>query len=284
VLRLEGAREAAMGAASAVPALNPPDWDDDGALGDLLRAADATRRARRLRAARAALDEAGAPLGRGPGHPVQDALLGALGERDVGYEAALQELERLQAGVAALRRRQDLLRRLDAGEAQLAGLLTSAPLDPAWDRRLAELSEAWRWSQADAWLEAQADPRLVSRLERDLDDARQRIERATRRLAAELAWARCLGRLSESERVHLETWEEAVRKIGRGTGSTRPAGGTGPGRRCRAAGAPSRPGSCPSSRSPRRWTWPRRPSTSPSWTRPASPARRPSSSSTWPAR
>src|SRR4029077_18888206 len=59
---------------------------------------------------------------------------------------------------------------------------------------------------------------LSARLERDLDDARQRIERATRGLAGELAWAHCLDRLSERERAHLQTWEEAVRKIGKGTG------------------------------------------------------------------
>src|SRR5438128_5731630 len=80
------------------------------------------------------------------------------------------------------------------------------------------LPQGWTWTRADAWLAAQADPTLAGRLERNLEEARQRIERATRTLAAELAWAHCLGRLSESERVHLETWEEAVRKIGKGTG------------------------------------------------------------------
>src|SRR5262249_56077356 len=36
--------------------------------------------------------------------------------------------------------------------------------------------------------------------------------------AAEVAWRHCLDRLAERERAHLETGEEAVRKIGKGTG------------------------------------------------------------------
>jgi very-short-patch-repair endonuclease len=219
VLRLDEAREAAVRAAASVPGLAPPDWEDDVALGELLQAAEGTRRSRRLQVVQRALADGEAPLRQLADNPVQRALLGALEARDVrAYEVAYGELKRLEAGKAALRRRDELMGRLRAGASQLAGRLAASPLEQTWDHRLPVLSRAWSWSAADAWLAAQADPTLVSRLERDLDDARGRIERATRLLAAELAWAHCLSRLSESERVHLETWEEAVRKIGKGTG------------------------------------------------------------------
>src|SRR3989442_10805438 len=71
---------------------------------------------------------------------------------------------------------------------------------------------------AVAGLRGTAGPRMVSGRGRGRANARQRIERAPRALAAELAWAHCLNRLSERERAHLQTWEEAVRKIGKGTG------------------------------------------------------------------
>src|SRR5439155_23337982 len=108
VLRLDHARDAALRAVSLVPGLSPPDWEDDQALGEVLQAAEAARRSRRLRAARRALDEAGAPLRRASDHPVQRALQAALGARDVhGYEAAYRELEMLDVTRAALSRRQE---------------------------------------------------------------------------------------------------------------------------------------------------------------------------------
>jgi hypothetical protein len=66
VLRLEQAREAAARSAALVPGLAPPDWEDDVALGELLQSAEASTRARRLRAAQRALDDAQAPRGEGP--------------------------------------------------------------------------------------------------------------------------------------------------------------------------------------------------------------------------
>jgi len=219
VLRLERVRDAAAHAAAAVPGLAAPDWEDDGALGALLLALDGARRDRQLRMARKGLAAAVAPLRPGSTHPVVQALRAAVAERDRrGYEAAYRSLQRLDARRAALERRRDLLRRLAAAAPRLAGEVLDAPLDPAWDARLGAMASAWDWARADAWLAAHTDPTLALRLERDLDDARQRIERATRALAAELAWSHCLSRLTEAERAHLEAWEEAVRKIGKGTG------------------------------------------------------------------
>jgi REase_MTES_1575/AAA domain len=221
-LGLEAGREAAAGAVAAVPGLAVPDWEDDAALTHLLQAVDSARRERRLRAARRALAGAEAALGAGS-HPVAGQLRAAVEVRDqLAYEAAYASLVGLDANRAALARRRELQDRLAAAAPGLAGLVAASRSDPEWDARLPALSAAWAWARTDAWLARQADPAAVARLERDLDDVRQRIERATRSLAAELAWAHCLGRLTESERAHLETWEEAVRKIGKGTGKHAP--------------------------------------------------------------
>jgi hypothetical protein len=219
VLRLEQAREAAARAAAAVPGLPAPDWEDDGALGGLIQAVEAARRQRRLRAGRRALTDAAAPVPEGSIHPAARELRAAVRAGDArGYEAAFRALERLDARRAALTRRQALLQRLGAAAPRLAAAVADHPGDAAWDVRLPALSAAWDWARADAWLAVQSDPTQVARLERDLDDARLRIERSTRALAAELAWSHCLDRLTERERAHLQAWEEAVRKIGKGTG------------------------------------------------------------------
>ncbi|HEY4025976.1 MAG TPA: AAA domain-containing protein, partial [Candidatus Dormibacteraeota bacterium] len=217
VLRLEEATAAAVEAAAAVPGLATPAWEDDAALGDLLRAVEGARYERRLEGLRARLD--GVRAAAGGRHAAETALRAAVAGRDaLAYALARTNLERLAVRRGALLRRRDLAERLSVAAPRLASRLVATMSDPAWDRRLDAFTAAWNWARADAWLAAQADPTQHSRHERDLDDARQRIERATRALAAELAWAHCLDRLSERERAHLQTWEEAVRKIGRGTG------------------------------------------------------------------
>ena len=217
VLGLEEATTAALHCVASVPALVAPPWEDDAALAELLRRIEGIRRERRLQAARARLDEVLAAVG--SGHPAEAALRSAIADRDaLTYAIQHSALERLAARRGELRRRRDLSERLRMAAPRLAARLAATAPDPAWDGRLRAFSAAWEWARADAWLASQADPTLVSRLERDLDDTRQRIERATRGLAAELAWRHCLDRLSERERAHLETWEEAVRKIGKGTG------------------------------------------------------------------
>ena len=219
VLRLEQATGAAGRAVAAVPGLPMPAWEDDAALAELALACEALARERRGRSARRWLEDLEGALRPCLDHPAVAALHAAAWERDeAAYGNAYRSLEELSARRRALRRRDQLLERLEAALPGLGPQLAGTSADPAWGARLGALSEAWDWASADAWLVERSDPGVASRLERDLDDARQRIERATRGLVVELAWSHCLARLSESERAHLETWEEAVRKIGKGTG------------------------------------------------------------------
>jgi hypothetical protein len=217
VLRLEDAMAAASVAAAAVPGLAVPAWEDDAGLSELLVAVGGAGRERRVQALRDRMDDLLAATG--TGLPAEQTLRAAIADRDaLAYAVQRAHLDRLAARRAELLRRRGLTERLRAAAPRLAARLAATVSDPVWDVRLSAFAAAWNWARADAWLTAQADPTLTARLERDLDDARQRIERATRKLAAELAWAHCLNRLSERERAHLQTWEEAVRKIGRGTG------------------------------------------------------------------
>ena len=217
VLGLEEATGAALRAAASVPGLAAPPWEDDAALAELLQRVEGVRRERRLQAARARLADVLAEVG--SSHPAETAMRAAVADRDtIAYALQRSTLERLAIRRDALRRRRELGERLRMAAPRLASRLAATTEDPAWDGKLRAFTGAWEWARADAWLAANTDPTVVSRLERDLDEARQRIERATRWLAAELAWRHCLDRLSERERAHLESWEEAVRKIGKGTG------------------------------------------------------------------
>lgn len=149
---------------------------------------------------------------------VRTALEAALrGDAD-DYARALAAL----AGRAELAegvRQADLrLDRLRAGAPRLAAALERDPQDEAWPARLAAMSAAWDFRRDEAWFADQNDPAAVDHLERRLDAAEQRRERATAQLAAARAWHHALTRMSSHESQNLAAFARKVQQIGKGTG------------------------------------------------------------------
>src|SRR5579884_1130932 len=209
VLDLEPRLRTAEQAAGWIPALETPVWHDMDALRNLLNAVEASH----WDAAWAEVSARYAPTERvleavslkPTPHPLVETMREAVRTRSPQrYGLTYGALEQLE-----------LLRERAPG---LAERLERQPEDPEWDARLGELQAAWHWVQADHWLQGVTHPVEVGRLQRSLDDARHEIGLATRRLATELAWYHCLARLTEHERMHLMAWENAVRRIGKGTG------------------------------------------------------------------
>ncbi len=227
VLDLEPRLRTAEQAAGWIPALETPVWHDMDALRNLLNAVEASH----WDAAWAEVSARYAPTERvleavslkpNP-HPLVETMREAVRTRSpqrygLTY-GALEQLELLRQRKA---RRDELLQRLRERAPRLAERLEQQPEDPEWDARLGQLQAAWHWVQADHWLQGVTHPVEVGRLQRSLDDARYEISLATRRLATELAWYHCLARLTEHERMHLVAWENAVRRIGKGTGRQAP--------------------------------------------------------------
>jgi AAA domain len=226
VLLLESRLRSALAAAAAIPDMPGQGWNDPAAVSGLVGAAAAAHRDAAWADAAARFAEMEAVLravgGSGQVHGAVDAMLDALVSRDAPlYRDAYSALE-VVAQRGERRRRRDVLLALlhEAAPGVATSLLADRGLQ---DARLASLHAAWDWVRASAWLRRLADPAELRRLERELDTARQEIERQTRALAAELAWAQTMGRLTESERQHLVAWEKAVQRIGKGTGKTAPA-------------------------------------------------------------
>jgi transcription elongation GreA/GreB family factor/very-short-patch-repair endonuclease len=226
VLMLEPRLEAAIDASVAIPGLPVQDWHDPAAVSDLVGAAAAAHRDAAWADATAQLAWLERTLRAtgdgGNGHVAVDAMLDALLGRDARlYDDAYSALAAVTGRQGHRRRRDVLLARLrQTAPDVVVTLLANHELQ---ETRLANLHAAWNWARADDWLRRLADPGELRRLERELDAARQEIERVTRNLAAELAWAKTMSRLTESERQHLVAWETAVRRIGKGTGKTAPA-------------------------------------------------------------
>ncbi|GAB1340244.1 very short patch repair endonuclease [Streptomyces sp. E-15] len=147
------------------------------------------------------------------------ALVQALRDQDV--EAYAQALE----GLAAAHRREhrtrrcaELLSALRAGHPLLAGRLLGTVDDRAWEKRLGSLERAWAWAKASQFLERHRTPGLEHKLEGDLSEHEDRLERVTGELAAACGRLRCLERMTQEQRSALQAYRTHMVSLGKGKG------------------------------------------------------------------
>jgi hypothetical protein len=100
----------------------------------------------------------------------------------------------------------------------LAVDLRESYTDPEWDSRLAEVTDAWNWVCADAWLHQITDPEAEKLLDRRIKQCRKESSLALSSLAAELAWKHCMNSMTEGHFQGLMAWRKAMEKLGKGTG------------------------------------------------------------------
>ena len=147
------------------------------------------------------------------------ALVQALRDQDVeAYAEALEALAAAHRREHRARRCTELLGALRAGHSPLAGRLVDSPNDPGWEERLDSLERAWAWAKASQFLEKQRTPGLERKLEGDLSEHEDRLEKITGELAA--AWGRlhCLERMTQKQRSALQAYRTHMASLGKGKG------------------------------------------------------------------
>ena len=100
--------------------------------------------------------------------------------------------------------------------------LRADPNDTKWIDRLNILEEAWAWSRAQSWLQDFLYAEDMPSLERRIKQIENEIRDAIAQLSAVLAWKFFFKRLGESHRRHLMAWQQAINKLGKGTGKYAP--------------------------------------------------------------
>ena len=160
-----------------------------------------------------------AALARPHAAPSVDAALRALDDWDAeAYAAAARQLE-------SVRQANELLTELDTVRAavtlshpSLVAMIEADPDNPAWPERLTRFTDAWNWSVWDAEINELADPTGERRLLAGVDQAERDEREALCDLAASLAWDSCLSRVNPADRLNLNGYVKAVKRIGKGTG------------------------------------------------------------------
>ncbi|ULH16662.1 AAA domain-containing protein [Deinococcus sp. KNUC1210] len=223
LLKLTDPLSAAQDAVRAVAGLPEPQWWDDAEVSALLSAARAAGTAQAAALQRRLLETL-VPgleglLAAGNAHPVVQRLSNAIQQRHTdAYGLALLHARTLLARRDELSHRDLLMGRLRQGAPALGDELARTPADPVWDTRLAHLETAWRWMRAEAYLEELANPDAETEKRTRLTDCRQEIRNTLKELATQRAWQSTLDRLTFAEQQALVRWEQAIKRLGKGTG------------------------------------------------------------------
>lgn len=138
------------------------------------------------------------------------------------YEHACASLAETRAAAQARQAYQDAYATVDEAHPTLARAIAETYDDTVWDERLPELEKAWAWSAWNTRLAELTDPEAEDRCRAKLSEADSEIRTTMRRLAAALAWDSCLRRLTQGQEVALRSYQQSVRKIGKGTGKYAP--------------------------------------------------------------
>lgn len=209
------------------PGTSEPDWSDPDSLHRISEALAAFEAAQQYEAARDQIDrvieELNTQRRSGKLDPVVEELQVAVTERNPStYTTARQRAADNLELVAQLDRRLTLLNALVAGAPELAAMLTAMPSNTVWDERTAAFERAWNWSRARAWVTRLAAPDSEQQHRLAFDATKQALSHTLEKLAAEKAWAHCFDHMTDSERQHLRAWQQAMRRIGKGTGKYAP--------------------------------------------------------------
>ncbi|MFE1411847.1 AAA domain-containing protein [Streptomyces sp. NPDC058746] len=220
-------RGEAVRAAAAAPGLAGASWQDGelvSTVSSLLKAR-ATQRAAQaprekladtLSALRAAAHRRGAAVALDRARAAAEcrdpkAYAEAVGEVDELREALTRKHACDEAYSAVARTMPELADRIEA-EAESAH----------WDTRLPDYEAAWAWSVWDARMRELTDPAAEEKELALLAQADADIRISLERLAADKAWYSCLSRLTDDQAVALTSYQQSVKRLGKGTGKYAP--------------------------------------------------------------
>lgn len=135
------------------------------------------------------------------------------------YAAAFRRLQRLQAVLTTVARRDEIAARLSATVPLLYQAIAEEPGAGEWGERLAGYTEAWAWASTATWI-AEQGAVDVNALQAEIAGIEGRIRRQVETLAATRAWGHAVSaeRLTGQDRANLQQYVYLVGKLGKGTG------------------------------------------------------------------
>jgi very-short-patch-repair endonuclease len=100
----------------------------------------------------------------------------------------------------------------------LAHAILTSPEDTRWAERFARFDESFKWAKMKSWVDSRPSHDSRHGISESLQGIEARILELTGKVAAARAWKSCFEAMSESHRRSLVQWQQAIAKLGKGTG------------------------------------------------------------------
>ena len=153
-------------------------------------------------------------------HPIVGELHRAITNRDEStYKELYEKMVHLECLKVTLAQREKLYSCLFESPAKsVAQEFITNSSQPHWSERFSHFSKSWQWAQANTWLREYVSNLSEEDILTELNSVEKEISSSMIQIASKKAWEHCLTRLTESERFHLMSWADEMRKVGKGTG------------------------------------------------------------------
>jgi len=139
--------------------------------------------------------------------------------RDVpAYKSSFDALSNSYTEQSLQKRCDELFNRTRNFHAALAENLRSTANDEKWGTHLASIPKAWAWAVANRFLSQSNDGEFETELQDKLRAANTDLGSATAKLAAELAWGKCLTMMTADQERALRSYQSNISSKGKGSG------------------------------------------------------------------
>jgi len=212
---------------SGLAELASPRWhvrDDVESLRDAVQAVDVDERLKKTRNVFDGLKRTVADfLEQVEASPAARPILNALNARDTKvYQNAYADVVRINELAQEYAIRCGIFETFKTSSPATAERYETTACDESWEDRFENFGAAWNWAKTDRWLADLSREDRAKQLADDMKRSQSDERRILKELAVQKAWQHCMHNLGERERQALVAWEDAVKKIGRGTGRNAP--------------------------------------------------------------
>lgn len=222
IINLYGKREGAKEKLQQINGLRAPSWEDTSSLNSLvedcrvvLAQIDYLTINKKLVQLQNNLSDLAT---RSNAHPINANISKAFRERDTDtYCKLIEEADQLCKKAEDVNKKRQVIGKIAETAPNLAGQLAHCSETQLWAERLNQLNKTWAWAQGTSWLNdfIKADLDSLERHTKRLDGE---IRSDLADLAAVKAWQFCFARMQEDHRRHLMSWQQSMKKLGKGTG------------------------------------------------------------------
>lgn len=154
-------------------------------------------------------------------HPITNDLVGSIQSRDLdSYLKHIATIDSTRTESEAFQSMSTNFKKVSEIVPQFAKMLIDSSNEI--DDHILQFEKAWDWRRAKSWMDEHLKEDTLPNLERNSRSLEKKIRTCTETLASLKAWTFCFARMTDSHRRHLMGWQQAIKKIGKGTGKHAP--------------------------------------------------------------